>query len=199
MNASCSVGISASRCLLRSTVFRSADLRGAPGSRSPGRTCATASRPRSRARDRASSCGTSGRARRPNRPLPMRLGNLAVGEIVRDRRAEERELPFHHRDVDLLAFAGPVFHPQREHDRVGAVHAGGHVGDRYAGARAVRARLAGDADHAALGLEDEIERRALAIRPVLPEPRYRAVDDPGIALASRPRNRAPAASSASTR
>src|SRR6185436_2095098 len=56
-------------------------------------------------------------------------------------------------------------------------------GDRDARARAARARLAGDADHAALRLEDEIERRALAVGTVLPESRYGAVDDALVALA----------------
>src|SRR6185295_10772818 len=73
--------------------------------------------------------------------------------------------------------------PQRQHDAVGRIHAGGQVGDRDTRAGAARARLAGDADHAALGLEYQVERRALAIRSVLAEAGDGRVDDPGIALA----------------
>ena len=46
------------------------------------------------------------------------------------------------------------------------------------------ALLAGHRDHAALRLEDEIQRGAVAIGAVLTESRHRAVDDAGIALAS---------------
>src|SRR5205809_101117 len=56
-------------------------------------------------------------------------------------------------------------------------------GDGDPASHAVAVRFAGHADHAALGLQDEIERRAIAIRPVLSESGDRAVDDAGIALA----------------
>ncbi len=47
----------------------------------------------------------------------------------------------------------------------------------------MRTFRAGDADHAAFGLQDEVQRGALQVRPVLAVARDRAVDDAGIALA----------------
>ena len=66
---------------------------------------------------------------------------------------------------------------QRGEDAERRVHPGGDVGDRDAGAHAAAAGLAGHADHAALGLDHEIERGAVAIRAVLAEAGDRAVDD----------------------
>src|SRR6185295_6125368 len=104
---------------------------------------------------------------------------------IEEGGAEERELSFQHRDVDALPLAGLVLHPQREQRPVGGIHACREIGDGDAGARAVRARLARDADHAALGLQDEVERRAVAVRAVLAEPRDGAVDDALVPLARR--------------
>ena len=59
----------------------------------------------------------------------------------------------------------------------GREHPRRDVGDRYATADTGAALRAGDADHAALGLHDQIEGRALAIRAVLAEPRHGAIDD----------------------
>jgi hypothetical protein len=108
---------------------------------------------------------------------------LAVGEVAADHAAEERELALQHRDVDGLAAAGPLLHAQREHDAERGVHARGHVGDGDPAADAVPVRLPGGADHPALGLEDQVERGAVAVRAVLAEAGDRAVDDPGIPLA----------------
>src|SRR5262249_37520899 len=47
------------------------------------------------------------------------------------------------------------------------------------------AGLAGRADHAALGLHDQVERRAVAVGPVLAEAGDRAVDDARVPLARR--------------
>src|SRR5258707_10339962 len=67
---------------------------------------------------------------------------------------------------------------RRGEDAERGVHPGGDVGDRDTRAHAAPARLAGHADHPALGLDDEIERRAVAVRTVLAEPGDGAVDDP---------------------
>src|SRR5262249_59863397 len=49
-------------------------------------------------------------------------------------------------------------------------------------AHAAAACLARHRDHAALGLQDQVERRAIAIGAVLAEAGHRAVDDAGVAL-----------------
>ena len=113
----------------------------------------------------------------------QRRGDLAVGEIAAEHGAEQRQLAFHHRHVDRLSLPGALLDAQREHDRKSRVHAGREVGDRHAGAGAAAALFAGDADHSALGLQDEVERGAVAVRPVLAVAGNRAVDDAGIALA----------------
>ena len=114
--------------------------------------------------------------------VARRLGNLAVRAIGADHRAQQRELAFEHGNVDLLAFAGFFTHAQRQHYSVRRVEARGHVGDRNAGARAAAAFFARHADHAAFGLQDEVERRPVAVRAVLAEARNRAIDDAGIAF-----------------
>ena len=103
--------------------------------------------------------------------------------------AEQRELALQHRHVDGLAAAGPLLDAEREHDAVGRVHPRRHVGDGDAAAHAVPARLAGDADHPALGLQDQVERGAVAVRPVLAEARDGAVDDAGVPRRAPPRSR----------
>ena len=108
--------------------------------------------------------------------------NFAIGAKGADHRAEQRKLAFEHGDVDLLAFAGFFFHAQREHDAVGRVKTRRHVGDRHASARAAAAFITRDTDHAAFGLQDKVERRAVAVRAVLAETRDRAVNDAGVAL-----------------
>src|SRR4029077_16898428 len=52
-----------------------------------------------------------------------------------------------------------------------------------AAAHPVPPGLAGGTDHSALSLEDEVERRAVAVGPVLAEAGDRAVDDAGVPLA----------------
>src|SRR6266542_19816 len=110
------------------------------------------------------------------------LGRLAVGEITADHGAEERELSFQHGHVDGLAPSRPLLHAEGEHDAVGRVHPRRHVRDGRAAADAVRAGLAGYADHAALRLEDEVEGGAIPVRPILAEARDRAVDDAAVPL-----------------
>src|SRR5262250_213703 len=111
------------------------------------------------------------------------LGHLAVGEIAANHGAEERELALEHRHVDSLAAARPLLHAQGERDAVSRVHPRRHVRDGRAAAHAVRARLAGDGDHPALRLEDEIESGAVPIRAVLTEAGDGAIDDAGVSLA----------------
>lgn len=84
-----------------------------------------------------------------------------------------------------MAWPSPVrsFTRQRQQDTEGRVRARRHVRDRGARAYAPAAFLARDRDHATLGLEDEVERRAVTIGAVLAEARHRAVDDAGVALA----------------
>src|SRR5207247_3658808 len=88
-------------------------------------------------------------------------------------------------DVDGRAAAGPFLDPESEQDAEGRVHAGGHVGDGDTAAHPVPARLAGDADDPALGLEEEVERGPVAIGPILAEAGDRAVDDAGVAITGR--------------
>src|SRR5262249_47861549 len=71
--------------------------------------------------------------------------------------------------------------PQGVHDTEGCPHAGDHIRDRHAVADTTAARLAGDADHAALRLHDEIQGRSVSIRSCLAKARYRAVDNAGVA------------------
>ena len=110
-----------------------------------------------------------------------RGGHLAVGQVGADHAREDAELAVEHGHVDVLATARLVLHPQGVHDPEGGVHARHHVRHGHAAAHAPPARLAGDADHAALGLDDEIEGGAITVGPVLPEARDRAVDDAGVA------------------
>src|SRR5215468_9861464 len=113
--------------------------------------------------------------------LPQLLA--AHGEIAADHRAQKRELAFEHRHIDGLPAPRPLLHAQGEHDAVGRVHPRRHVRDRRPAADAVRAGLAGDADHAAFRLEDQVEGGAIAVRPVLAEAGHGAVDDAGVPLA----------------
>src|SRR5215470_3694343 len=110
------------------------------------------------------------------------LGRLAVGQIAADHRAQQRELAFQHGHVDGLAAARPLLHAKGEHDPVGRVHARRHVCDRRPAADAVRAGLPRDGDHATLCLEDQVERGAVAIGPVLAEAGHGAIDDAGVPL-----------------
>src|SRR5204863_8742074 len=82
-----------------------------------------------------------------------------------------------------LAASAVLPRVQRGEDTERRVHPRGDVRDRHPRAHAASARFAGDAHHAALGLHDEVERGAIAIRSVLPEAGDRAVDDAGLALA----------------
>src|SRR4030095_4851249 len=59
------------------------------------------------------------------------------------------------------------------------------IGDRDASACTASARFAGNADHAALSLEYEVERGAVAVWAVLAESRDRAIDDARVAFARR--------------
>ena len=113
-----------------------------------------------------------------------RLGEPAVGQVTADHGAEQRELSLEHRDVDGLAVARSLAGAKREEDAERRVHARRHVRDGHPAAHAVPARLAGHTDHPALRLEDQVERRPVAVRAVLAEPGDRAVDDP---LIARPR------------
>ena len=114
-----------------------------------------------------------------------RCRHLALDAIGRNHGVEQPELAFHHRHVDALALTGLVLDPQRQHDSEGGIHAGGHVGDRGAAAHAAAAFFAGDADHAAFGLQDQVHGGPLAIGAVLAETRNRGIDDPGIAGTDR--------------
>src|SRR5215510_8464876 len=111
------------------------------------------------------------------------LGYLAVGEIAADHGAQERELAFQHGHVDGLAASRPLLHAQGQHDAVGRVHPRRHVRDGRAAADAVGAGLAGDADHAALRLKNQIEGGTVSVGPVLAKAGYGAVDDAGVPLA----------------
>src|SRR4030095_14261183 len=71
--------------------------------------------------------------------------------------------------------------PQGVYDTEGRPHASDHIRDRHAVADTTAARLAGDADHAALRLRDEIQGRAVSIRPRLAKARYRAVNNARVA------------------
>ena len=110
---------------------------------------------------------------------------FAVGEKAADHGAEERQLALEHGHVDGLAPPGPLLHPQRQHDSEGRVHARRHVRNRRSRAHAPAAFLARHRDHAALGLEDQVERGAITIGAVLAEAGHRAVDDAGVVLARR--------------
>ena len=106
---------------------------------------------------------------------------LAVGQIVADEGVQERHLALHHRHIHLLSATGFFLHAQRRHDAERGIQPRCQIGDGDAAAHAASARLAGDADHAAFGLQYQIERRAVFIRPGLAEAGDRAVDDAGVA------------------
>src|SRR4030095_4180093 len=129
------------------------------------------------------------------RPRPERLvrqerlvsgahgrGRLTVCEIAADHGAEEGELALQHRHVDRLAPSRPFLHAQGEHDPVSRVHPRRHVREGRPAADPVRARLAGDTDHAALRLQDEVEGGAITVGAVLAEAGDGAVDDARVPL-----------------
>jgi hypothetical protein len=66
---------------------------------------------------------------------------------------------------------------QRRQDAERGIHARGDVRDRHARPHAAAAGFAGDADHPALGLHHQVERRAIAIGTILSKAGNRAVDD----------------------
>src|SRR5581483_7346531 len=116
---------------------------------------------------------------------PQRSRDETIREVRAEQPRHDAELTFEHRDVDELSASRSCAGVDGRQDAERGVHPGGDIRDRHAGAHAVAAGLAGDADHPALGLHDEIERRAIAIWSVLTEPRHRAVHDawiPGAAL-----------------
>src|SRR4029077_4301070 len=93
------------------------------------------------------------------------------------------ELTLEHRDVEELPSSRLLPRVQRREDTERGVHPRRDVRDRHPRTDAASAWLAGDAHHPALGLHDEVECGAIAIRSVLPEAGDRAVDDAGPALA----------------
>jgi len=70
-----------------------------------------------------------------------------------------------------------LLHPEREHDAKCRVHASGQVRNGNAGTGAVSTRLTGYADHAALSLDNEVKRGAVAVRPVLAKAGNRAINN----------------------
>src|SRR5204863_6465760 len=82
------------------------------------------------------------------------------------------------REVDELPAAGPLACDERGGDRERSVERGGKVDRRDSDLHRRPASLAGDAHEAALGLQDEIETRALAVRAGAAESGDRAVDEP---------------------
>ena len=116
---------------------------------------------------------------------PERARHDAIGQIGADHAGQDPQLAFEHRYVDELAASGLLARVERGENPERRIHAGGDVGDRHAGADATAAWLAGDANHAALGLHHEIERRAIAIGSVLAEAGNRTVDDARLAFTHR--------------
>ena len=107
-----------------------------------------------------------------------------VGDERADHPRQNAQLPFEHRDIDELSAPGRLARVQRREYAECRIHPSRDVGNRHAGVNAATAGLAGDAHHSALRLHDEIERRTVAVRSVLPETGDRAVHDARLPLAN---------------
>ena len=118
-------------------------------------------------------------------PRADRLRHLAGREVAGEGVLQDRDLAVEHADVDHLAFAAALALVQRGQDADRRVQAGGDVALRDAGPHRRPARLAGDAHDAAHALDDDVERRPVAVGPRLAEAGGRGVDEARVARAER--------------
>ena len=109
--------------------------------------------------------------------------HLVLHQPARRLEVEHEKLRLDQRGVDPLPLAALLALQQRQHDAVGQQDARGGVVDRDADPHRPLPRQAGDRHQPAHALRDLIDAGAALIRPVLPEPRDRAVDDARIDLA----------------
>ena len=123
---------------------------------------------------------------REPRPRPG-VGHHALRLVERQRLADERSDGLHLRRLDLLADAGALARHQRRQDAERAEEAGQRVRERGApGARVVR--VGEQREQPAHRLPHGVVARPVAVRPALPEPGQRAVDDARVACGRQSRS-----------
>jgi hypothetical protein len=86
------------------------------------------------------------------------------------------------RHIDLLALTGPPTLHQGCQNRRRSINAGEHIRYRHTHLLRLPIRRAGHAHQPGHALNDEIIPGAVCIRPVLPEPGDRTIDQPRVHL-----------------
>src|SRR4051794_16451694 len=109
--------------------------------------------------------------------------NIVLHEPARRLEVEHEELRLDQRGVNPLPLAALLALQQRQHNAVREQDARGGVVDRNPDPHRPLPRQAGDRHQAPHALRDLIDTGAALIRPVLPEPRDRAIDNARIDLA----------------
>src|SRR5262249_13535855 len=110
-------------------------------------------------------------------------GDLAGSEVPAGFPDGQRDARLEQGDVDELPAAGALSRAQGGQGRDRSVERAGEVGDRDAHLDGLLpAFLSGDGHEAAHPLRHDVQPRALGIRPVLPPPRGRDVDEARVQL-----------------